>query len=172
MPRYFLDFTDTGELLRDDEGMELVDLEAARMEALASLGEIAKDQLRDGDRRDFIIDIRETINNAALLQNRRTGARGDGWETEMEDATLRAALKRHWDASDASDFDAEHEIYREDAVLDYPQSVSGFAADTIFKRAGLFSQIRSVLRSAELLGATISGSLNSYSPMMAYHRTQ
>jgi hypothetical protein len=48
MPRYFLDFTDTGELLRDDEGMELVDLEAARMEALASLGEIAKDQLRDG----------------------------------------------------------------------------------------------------------------------------
>ena len=40
----------------------------------------------------------------------------------MEDATLRAALKRHWDASDASDFDAEHKIYREDAVLDYPQS--------------------------------------------------
>jgi hypothetical protein len=61
MPRYFLDFTDTGELLRDDEGMELVDLEAARMEALASLGEIAKDQLRDGDRRDFIIDIRERL---------------------------------------------------------------------------------------------------------------
>ena len=26
MPRYFLDFTDTGELLRDNEGMELVDL--------------------------------------------------------------------------------------------------------------------------------------------------
>ena len=57
--RYFLDFTDTGELLRDNEGMELVDLEAARMEALAALGEIAKDQLRDGDHRDFIIDIRE-----------------------------------------------------------------------------------------------------------------
>jgi hypothetical protein len=35
---------------------------------------------------------------------------------------LQAALKRHWDASDANDFDAEHEIYREDAVLDYPQS--------------------------------------------------
>ena len=27
-----------------------------------------------------------------------------------------------WDASDASDFKVEHEIYREDAVLDYPQS--------------------------------------------------
>jgi len=40
----------------------------------------------------------------------------------MDDATVRAALKRHWEASDASDFDVEHEIYREDAVLDYSQS--------------------------------------------------
>jgi hypothetical protein len=40
----------------------------------------------------------------------------------MSDATVRAALKRHWDASDASDFDVEHEIYRADAVLHYPQS--------------------------------------------------
>lgn len=41
----------------------------------------------------------------------------------MDDRTVRAALQRHWDASDASDFQIEHEIYREDAVLDYPQSV-------------------------------------------------
>jgi hypothetical protein len=40
----------------------------------------------------------------------------------MGDQTVRAALQRHWDASDASDFTIEHEIYREDAVLDYPQS--------------------------------------------------
>jgi SnoaL-like domain len=40
----------------------------------------------------------------------------------MDDAAVRAALKRHWDASDANDFKLEHEIYREDAVLDYPQS--------------------------------------------------
>src|SRR4029077_12658577 len=40
----------------------------------------------------------------------------------MEDRTVRAALKRHWDASDANDFSVEHEIYHEDAVLDYPQS--------------------------------------------------
>ena len=40
----------------------------------------------------------------------------------MDDQTIRAALERHWAASDASDFDAEHEIYREDAVLTYPQS--------------------------------------------------
>src|SRR3569833_1549852 len=40
----------------------------------------------------------------------------------MDDQAVRAALQRHWDASDANDFDAEHEIYHEDAVLDYPQS--------------------------------------------------
>jgi len=43
-------------------------------------------------------------------------------ELKMDDPIARTALQRHWDASDAGDFDAEHEIYREDAVLDYPQS--------------------------------------------------
>jgi hypothetical protein len=40
----------------------------------------------------------------------------------MDAKTVRLALERHWKASDVGDFDAEHEIYREDAVLDYPQS--------------------------------------------------
>jgi len=40
----------------------------------------------------------------------------------MDDRAVRAALERHWAASDAGDFEAEHDIYREDAVLDYPQS--------------------------------------------------
>ena len=31
------------------------------------------------------------------------------------------ALERHWNASDAGDFKAEHEIYREHAVLEYLQ---------------------------------------------------
>ena len=38
----------------------------------------------------------------------------------MEDHDIRAALDRHWAASDANDFEAEHQIYREDAVLEYP----------------------------------------------------
>src|SRR5580692_10374145 len=38
------------------------------------------------------------------------------------DREIRAALDQHWAASDASDFEAEHHIYHEDAVLDYPQS--------------------------------------------------
>jgi hypothetical protein len=40
----------------------------------------------------------------------------------MEDPEIRAALDRHWAASDANDFETEHQIYREDAVLEYPQS--------------------------------------------------
>src|SRR5437868_1632387 len=41
---------------------------------------------------------------------------------EMEDREIRAALDLHWAASDASDFEVEHQIYREDAILEYPQS--------------------------------------------------
>src|SRR3974390_78628 len=40
----------------------------------------------------------------------------------MNDDNLRAALRRHWAASDANDFATEHQIYRDDAVLEYPQS--------------------------------------------------
>jgi hypothetical protein len=40
----------------------------------------------------------------------------------MGDDDLRVALQRHWAASDANDFAAEHEIYRADAILEYPQS--------------------------------------------------
>src|SRR5277367_1618318 len=40
----------------------------------------------------------------------------------VRDQEIRAALDQHWAASDASDFETEHLIYHEDAVLDYPQS--------------------------------------------------
>ena len=40
----------------------------------------------------------------------------------MDEQDIRAALDRHWAASDANDFETEHQIYRDDAVLDYPQS--------------------------------------------------
>jgi hypothetical protein len=46
-------------------------------------------------------------------KEQRSGAR---------DQRLRAALDQHWAASDANDFETEHLIYHEDAVLDYPQS--------------------------------------------------
>jgi hypothetical protein len=59
---------------------------------------------------------------AKPLRLRRTAGRKPRWEREMDDRTVRVALERHWDASDANNFQAEHEIYREDAILHYPQS--------------------------------------------------
>lgn len=40
----------------------------------------------------------------------------------MDENGIREALDRHWAASDAGDFDAEHAIYHDDALLEYPQS--------------------------------------------------
>ena len=40
----------------------------------------------------------------------------------MEDQQIQAALHRHWAASDAGDYETEHSIYHDDAVLEYPQS--------------------------------------------------
>jgi hypothetical protein len=43
-------------------------------------------------------------------------------DSGVRDREIRAALDQHWAASDANDFETEHHIYREDAVLEYPQS--------------------------------------------------
>jgi ketosteroid isomerase-like protein len=43
-------------------------------------------------------------------------------ENAMSDQNIRAALDQHWSASDVNDFETEHSIYHEDAVLEYPQS--------------------------------------------------
>ncbi|MGA6984237.1 MAG: nuclear transport factor 2 family protein [Candidatus Sulfotelmatobacter sp.] len=52
--------------------------------------------------------------------------RNDQEKTEQDsgvrDREIRALLDQHWAASDANDFETEHLIYLEDAVLDYPQS--------------------------------------------------
>ena len=40
----------------------------------------------------------------------------------VRDEKIRAALDQHWAASDANDFETEHRIYHDDAVLEYPQS--------------------------------------------------
>ena len=42
--------------------------------------------------------------------------------SEVRDREIRAALDQHWAASDSNDFETEHRIYLDDAVLEYPQS--------------------------------------------------
>ena len=43
-------------------------------------------------------------------------------EQSPREEQIRAALDQHWTASDANDSEAEHRIYLDDAVLEYPQS--------------------------------------------------
>lgn len=40
----------------------------------------------------------------------------------MRDDEMRAAIERHWSASDLGDFETEHELYDGGSVLEYPQS--------------------------------------------------
>jgi hypothetical protein len=40
----------------------------------------------------------------------------------MGDLEIRTALERHWTAAAAGNQNAEHEIYRDDAIVEYPQS--------------------------------------------------
>ena len=42
--------------------------------------------------------------------------------SRVRDQEIRTALDQHWTASDSNDFETEHRIYHEDAVLEYPQS--------------------------------------------------
>jgi hypothetical protein len=42
------------------------------------------------------------------------------------EADLRARIREHWEASERGDIDAEHAIYADDAILDYPQSGERF----------------------------------------------
>src|SRR5277367_911018 len=57
----------------------------------------------------------------AAEQNGRTLMIRNG-SGNMSENEIREALDRHWAASDANEFEVEHDIYREDAVLEYPQS--------------------------------------------------
>jgi hypothetical protein len=50
----------------------------------------------------------------------------------MEDEQILAALNAHWQASAAGDINAEHDIYDDDVICDYPQS-----GERIFGRKNL-----------------------------------
>src|SRR5215472_19083836 len=43
-------------------------------------------------------------------------------EQSTQEEQIREALNAHWVASAAGDLDAEHDIYDDDAICDYPQS--------------------------------------------------
>ena len=56
MPRFFFDLRD-GELIRDEEGVELVDLDAAMAQAKAALAEMVRERSHDHAAEHLIIDV-------------------------------------------------------------------------------------------------------------------
>jgi len=56
--RYFFDYDDGDQFIVDEVGLEVADLETARMLACRALGDMARDGLTAGDRREFSINVR------------------------------------------------------------------------------------------------------------------
>ena len=58
MPRFYFDVRDDEDLVRDDQGVEFSDIEAARSEAAVALAEMARDVLSRSPRRRMAIEVR------------------------------------------------------------------------------------------------------------------
>ncbi|HEU4916180.1 MAG TPA: nuclear transport factor 2 family protein, partial [Acidimicrobiia bacterium] len=76
----------------------------------------------------------------------------------FDDAVLHAALKRHWEHA-GKDEDVAHEIYHDDAVLEFPQSGERFEGVENFREwrrqypAKLDFKMRRVIHDGDLVVA-------------------
>jgi hypothetical protein len=61
MPRYYFDTRDGERLVRDEVGVVLPSVEAARDQAAVALAEIAKDALPGSTRREIAIEVRDGV---------------------------------------------------------------------------------------------------------------
>jgi len=75
MSRFFFDFRDGTDLTRDDEGLELAGVAEARAEAIRALPGIVRDEVPDGDSRDFEIDVRDDREHLLLTVSLRLRVR-------------------------------------------------------------------------------------------------
>jgi hypothetical protein len=83
----------------------------------------------------------------------------------MESEEVQAALMRHWSASAVGNLEAEHDIYEENVICDYPQS-----GERIVGRPNLEAG-RLVSRSNASLGKVMFGSRNTASTTRTAPRT-
>jgi ketosteroid isomerase-like protein len=95
-------------------------------------------------------------------------------EQSMQEEQIREALNTHWHASAAGDANAEHDIYDDDAICDYPQS-----GERILGRSNLqlpcevtIPASRQASTSSEFSGTVISGSRNTQSRTRGDQHTQ
>jgi hypothetical protein len=59
MPRYFFDTRDGADFIRDEIGIELVGIEAARNEATRGLADFARDVIPGSVRRELAVECRD-----------------------------------------------------------------------------------------------------------------
>ena len=59
MPRFFFDTYDGDFFAPDNEGQDLADIEAAKLQAQEALPDMASDKLPDGDQRVFVVSVRD-----------------------------------------------------------------------------------------------------------------
>ena len=58
MPRFYIDTFDQTRFVRDDEGHDCLDLDAAKRLAVDALPDMAREELPDGDERTFLAVVR------------------------------------------------------------------------------------------------------------------
>lgn len=59
MPRYFIDVAENANLVTDDNGSDLPDLDAGRRLALRALSEIAREYVQAGSHQTFFATVRD-----------------------------------------------------------------------------------------------------------------
>ena len=59
MPVFFIDTSDQDIFVRDLEGHDFADLQAAKTAAVSALPDMARDELPDGDNRIFLAVVRD-----------------------------------------------------------------------------------------------------------------
>jgi hypothetical protein len=66
MPRYFFDTYDGESFISDENGLELADIDAAKLEAQRALPDMARDSLPNGNFRSFVVNIRDETGQAVI----------------------------------------------------------------------------------------------------------
>lgn len=93
-------------------------------------------------------------------------------EQGRDEEQIRAALNEHWRASAVGDARAEHDIYDENAVCDYPQSGERILGEPICRPCGVITPAnRQVSTSSEFSVKVTSGLPNTPSSTRGDRRT-
>jgi hypothetical protein len=66
MPRYFFDTYDGENFVSDENGLELADIDAAKLEAQRALPDMVRDALPNSNFRSFVVNIRDETGQAVI----------------------------------------------------------------------------------------------------------